>query len=73
MKNPILPLAFFASLGLFLSSATVSYASPSSSDEVPFCLPFAYEREHGSTYAAGKPTGLDVGEPRTVADDLLLA
>ena len=66
MKNSIFPLAFFASLGLFLSSATVSYASPSSSDEVPFCLPFDYERERGTTYAAGKPTGLDVGEPRTV-------
>ena len=66
MKNPIFPLAFFASLGLSLSSATVSYASPPSSDEVPFCLPFAYERERGSTYAAGKPTDLDVGEPRTV-------
>ena len=66
MKNPIFPLAFFASLGLFLSSATVSDASPPSSDEVPFCLPFDYERDRGSTYAAGKPTGLDVGEPRTV-------
>ena len=66
MKNSIFPLAFFASLGLFLSSATVSYASPSSSDEVPFCLPFDYERERGTIYAAGKPTGLDVGEPRTV-------
>ena len=66
MKNPILPLAFFASLGLFLSSATVSYASPSSSDEVHFCLPFDYERERGTAYAAGKPAGLDVGEPRTV-------
>ena len=63
MEKPIFPLAFFALLGLFFSSATVSYASPSS-DEVPFCLPFDYER--GSTYAAGKPTGLDVGEPRTV-------
>ena len=31
-----------------------------------FCLPFDYERERGTTYAAGKPTGLDVGEPRTV-------
>ena len=59
-------IAFFASLGLFLSSATVSYASPSASDEVPFCLPFAYERAHGSTYVAGKRTDLDVGEPRTV-------
>ena len=59
-------IAFFASLGLFFSSATVSYASPSASDEVPFCLPFAYERAHGSTYAAGKRTDLDVGEPRTV-------
>ena len=56
---------FFASLGLFLASAVVSYASPLS-DEVPFCLPFDYERERGTTYAAGKPTGLDVGEPRTV-------
>ena len=65
MKNSIFPLVFFASLGLFLSSATVSNASPSS-DEVPFCLPFDYERDRGTTYAAGKPTGLDVGEPRTV-------
>ena len=65
MKNSIFPLVFFASLGLFLSSATVSNAS-SSSDEVPFCLPFDYERDRGTTYAAGKPTGLDVGEPRTV-------
>ena len=66
MKNPILPLAFFASLGLFLSSATISYASPPSSDEVHFCLPFDYERERGTTYAAGKRTDLDVGELRTV-------
>ena len=29
-------IAFFAPLGLFLSSATVSYASSSASDEVPF-------------------------------------
>jgi len=65
VKNPIFPLAFFASLGLFFSSATVSNASPSS-NEVPFCLPFDYERERGTTYAAGKPTGLDVGESRTV-------
>lgn len=57
---------FFALLGLFFSSATVSYASPPSSDEVPFCLPFDYERERGTTYAAGKQTDLDVGEPRTV-------
>ncbi|MCY4603439.1 MAG: hypothetical protein OXE49_04340, partial [Gemmatimonadetes bacterium] len=64
MKSPIFPLAFFASLGLFFSSATVSNASPSS-NEVPFCLPFDYERERGTTYAAGKPTGLDVGESRT--------
>ena len=42
MKNPIFPLAFFASLGLLFSSATVSYASPWS-DEVPFCLPFDYD------------------------------
>ena len=56
---------FFASLGLFFSSATVSNASPPS-NEVPFCLPFDYERERGTTYAAGKPAGLDVGEPRTV-------
>ena len=33
---------------------------------MPFCLPFDYERERGTTYAAGKPAGLDVGEPRTV-------
>ena len=66
MKNPIFPLVFFALLGLFLSSAIVSYASPSSSDEVPFCLPFDYERERGTTYAAGKLADLDVGEPRTV-------
>ena len=65
MKSPIFPLAFFVSLGLFFSSATVSNASPSS-NEVPFCLPFDYERERGTTYAAGKPTGLDVGESRTV-------
>ena len=66
MKNSIFPLVFFALLGLFLSSAIVSYASPSSSDEVPFCLPFDYERERGTTYAAGKLADLDVGEPRTV-------
>ena len=65
MKNSIFPLAFFASLGLFLSLATVSNASPLS-DEMPFCLPFDYERERGTTHAAGKPTDLDVGEPRTV-------
>ena len=66
MKNSIFPLVFFAALGLSLSSATVSYASPSSSDEVPFCLPFDYEQERGTTYAAGKPADLDVGESRTV-------
>ena len=65
MKSPILPLVFFPLFSLFLSSATISYASPWS-DEVPFCLPFDYERERGTAYAAGKPTGLDVGEPRTV-------
>ncbi len=65
MRNSVFPLVFFASLGLFLSSATVSNASPLS-DEMPFCLPFDYERERGTTHAAGKPTDLDVGEPRTV-------
>ena len=66
MKKSIFPLVFFASPGLILSLATVNYASPSSLDEMPFCLPFDYERERGTTHAAGKPTDLDVGEPRTV-------
>ena len=34
-------IAFFALLGLSLSSATVSHASPSSLGEVPFCFPLA--------------------------------
>ena len=58
-------IVFFTASGLFLSSATVSYAS-SSSDGIPFCLPFAYERERSSTYAAGKRADLDGGELRTV-------
>ena len=66
MKSPVFPLAFFTSFGFSLSSIPSSYASPSSSDEMPFCFPFYYERERGTTYAAGKLADLDVGEPRTV-------
>ena len=68
MKTPTRHLAFFALLGLILSSLAVAHASSLPADNVHFCAFDDYEqgrRNHPLPAAKGL-ADLDSGEPRTV-------